>query len=313
MVMHENLLVGLLIMFLFACHGDTRADPEAFWDTWGDDQAEVSAYRLTQMRYGEPREGEAVLIYVAEPQTRTTRVKPDPGNHPESDIYYVLKLNHLRTFQTGVYPYRIMTSSFAHVDLEGDLPRGALAKVAFSAQEWCGNTFHQLILDGDKVRSRSFSYFDREADRDEVLDRPARSLIGDGLFIYVRDLFGELPPRGESQPVAYLPSAAEVRLEHKPLAWSRASVSVATVPERVSVPAGSFEADVVTIESEGRPTLKFWVESAYPHRIVRWEGSDGEQAELKGSQRLAYWKLNGAGDVYRLGDIGACIQPDGSC
>ena len=46
------------------------------------------------------------------------------------------------------------------------------------------------------------------------------------------------------------------------------------------------------LESEGRPTLTVYVEAGSARRIVAWEGSDGERAELTGSERMQYWKLN---------------------
>ena len=37
--------------------------PDGFWDHWGDGRAEISAYSLTQPRYGEQHPGEVVLIF----------------------------------------------------------------------------------------------------------------------------------------------------------------------------------------------------------------------------------------------------------
>ena len=166
------LLTGTIV----GLHPAASSAAGSFWNTWGDGRAEVSVYSLIQPRYGQLREGRAVLIYVAEPFTRTTRVKPDPGNPPRKNILYVLKLNHLSTFQTGIYPYRIMTSSFVHLDPEGKRRRGSPTKVVFSSQEWCGTTFHELLFDQASVRSRSFSYFDREANRRRLIDYPANGL-----------------------------------------------------------------------------------------------------------------------------------------
>ena len=37
------------------------------------------------------------------------------------------------------------------------------------------------------------------------------------------------------------------------------------------------------------------VETAAPFRLIRWFSSDGEEASLLGSTRLAYWQLNQPG------------------
>src|SRR5437879_1004520 len=57
--------------------GAARA--EDFWKWWGDGKAELDGYALTQPRYGEPREGTAVLVFVTEDFSDSARVKADPG------------------------------------------------------------------------------------------------------------------------------------------------------------------------------------------------------------------------------------------
>ncbi len=120
-----------------------------FWKHWGAGQAEISTYKLVTPRYGEKREGQAVLIYVTEDMSDTLRVKADPGKHPASDVFPALTLNHVRSFQAGIYDYRIMTSTFVRV-AQG-FP---VAKISFTSQEWCGQVYHQLLPRGD--RSRAF-------------------------------------------------------------------------------------------------------------------------------------------------------------
>ena len=53
----------------------------------------MNGYRLVQPRYGHARAGTAALIYVTEDFSDSMRVKADPGKHPASDVYPVLKLN----------------------------------------------------------------------------------------------------------------------------------------------------------------------------------------------------------------------------
>ena len=44
-------------------------------------------------------------------------MKADPGKHPATDVYPVLKLNVVRDFQTGIYNYNTLTSVFAREDV----------------------------------------------------------------------------------------------------------------------------------------------------------------------------------------------------
>ena len=94
-----------------------RCPPTAqdFWAHWGDGKAELNGYALKQPRYGAVRTGTAVLIFVTEDFSDSLRVKADPGKHPASDVYPVLKLNAVRDFQTGIYDYNVMTSTFLRV------------------------------------------------------------------------------------------------------------------------------------------------------------------------------------------------------
>src|SRR5947209_7611453 len=127
--------VALLTLALAAASSSARADE--FWKFWGDGKAELDGYALTEPRYGAPREGKAVLIFVTEDFSDSLRVKADPGKHPPSDVFPVLKLNFVRKFQTGIYDYSVLTSTFARTEL----PAWPVVKVSFSAQEWCGHVY----------------------------------------------------------------------------------------------------------------------------------------------------------------------------
>src|SRR5262249_10920006 len=51
---------------------------------WHDGKAELDGYRMTIQRYGRPRMGRAVLVYVTEPFSKSKHVKvDDPSKHPE--------------------------------------------------------------------------------------------------------------------------------------------------------------------------------------------------------------------------------------
>ena len=279
-----------------ATAGDRSLAPAGFWEHWGDGQAELSGYRLRQPRYGEVREGEAVLVVVTETFTHAQRVKSD-GGHP--DEYPVLKLNEVRDFQTGVYDYNVMTSAF--LPLSGEVPRGLPARVSFSMQEWCGLTHADLIAQYalghpiEGLQLRGSSYFDGEAQADRLLDAPAGGLVADAMPLLVRGLVGPLLAPGEQRAVPYLPRLADSRMQHRPLDWQQATLSRSAESEPVTVPAGTFSAHTVTLEVDGGQTWRWQVEDSPPHRLVRWTGPDGEEGALTGSTRLRYWEQHDNG------------------
>ena len=112
-----------------------------FGDYWYRGKAEVTSYRLQQARYGQIREGDAVLIFVTEPFSESRHVKLDRPGEAGGDAVTVLKLNATRKFLTGIYPYSMMTSVFTPIDANSD---ARAIKITTSSQEWCGHTFTQL-------------------------------------------------------------------------------------------------------------------------------------------------------------------------
>lgn len=286
-----------------------RMGPD-FWKTWGDGMAELAGYDLTFPRYGEPRRGTAVTIFIPEAFSKSLRVKADPGKHPDGDLVPVMKLNLVEDFPTGFYDYNLMTTVFTTLSPEAGRPAGAPLKVSFSAQEWCGQVFAELLFDATSIRRESRSYFDGEADQSGTLDYPADGMAEDALLAWARGLAAPHLAPGESREVPMLTSLSFSRTRHQPLAWRKAALSRDAAPARVTVPAGTFQADVVRAAIEGGRTWTLHVERSAPHRVLRWESSDGEKGELIRSARLAYWKMNGKGKESALAGLG--LRPRGA-
>ena len=129
---------------------------------WYDGNAEITSYKLSQVRYGEIHEGRAVTIFVTEDFLPEKQVKADYQN--EKNIP-VLKLNSTKKFLTGVYPYSLMTSTFSPVD--NDIHP---LKITFSSQEWCGNTFMQLN-NRKNFEIDFYSYFESNSDKKLSLEK----------------------------------------------------------------------------------------------------------------------------------------------
>jgi hypothetical protein len=292
-----------IVLLSFAVLLATHAAADEFWSWWGDGKAELSGYRLTQPRYGAKRDGTVVMVYVTEDMSDTLRVKADPGKHPKSDVFPVMKLNSIRAFQTGIYDYHVMTSTFARV-----APGWPLAKLSFSSQEWCGLVYHQLLPRGDRVAGLLHSYFDGEADGKDELALPKDGVFEDALPILLRGLGVPYLKPGETRTVPFLPSLLRARLEHHPLAWARARITRAARADAiVTIPAGKFVADTWTVAIEGGPTLTLQFAAAVPHALLRWAADTGEEAVMLKSTRLSYWKLNGVGDEKYLKELGLAV------
>ena len=271
------------------------SDLPGFWDTWGDGKGELDAYRLVTPRYGAPRTGYALHVFVTETFTDAQRVKSDGGHRDE---FPVLKLNELRRFQTGIYDYSLMTSTF--VPLDGRLGVGQPTKVAFSAQEWCGTVFEELLVDPGSARRRRHSYFDGEGDVDDRIALPSGAILADTLPIVVRGIVGPTPVG--DHPV--FPTVAAERLGHNGLTAQNGTLTVATSIGSTTVPAGTFPTRAVTLQTADGGRTTWQVEEAASHRIVAWERSDGEHAELVGSTREPYWQEHDPGGEVFLEKLG---------
>jgi hypothetical protein len=282
-------------MALMAC-SVSAAVAQTFESHWRDGRAEMDGYRLTIERYGETRVGEAVMIFVTEPFSESERVKADDPQANPGDTFEAFKLNLVRDFQTGVYDYNTMTSAFVRAD---DF---SPAKISFTSAEWCGHVYEELIFHPNQIGSAIFSYFQGESSV-TALERPSDGIAEDNLFILLRGLRGDFLEPGERVEVPLLPGSLHRRLQHRPLGWTTATIERLEEPETVEVPAGVFETIVYEVRVAGGRNGHFHIESDYPHRIVRYDWGD-ESAELLGSERMAYWRLNGEGDESRLERIG---------
>jgi len=108
----------------------SRNISEDFKDYWYQGVAEITSYLLTQERYGELCIGTSVTVFVTEDFLPKVQVKAN--EHSEENIP-VLKLNTIKKYLTGIYPYSVMTSTFSPVNTTGHA-----IKITHSTQEWLG-------------------------------------------------------------------------------------------------------------------------------------------------------------------------------
>ena len=298
----------LAILALVALASSPSREPKTaglgFDARWHDGRAELDGYRYTITRYGEERRGQAVMIFVTEPWSRSKRVKvEDASKHPD-DVLDVLKLNIVRDFQTGIYDYNTMVSLF--VGSRDFSP----VEITFTSAEWCGNVYAKVLFDKDAINETRFSYFEDESGT-KLLERPRDGVAQDALFIWLRGLRGEFLPAGGRRTTPLLSGILESRLRHHPLEWSAATIDRAPQPVSVRVPAGNWEnAIYYEVKAEDGRMGRFWIEPDGDRRILKWSWSESgrgeasESGELAGTRRTTYWKENGSGDEQLLRQLG---------
>jgi len=294
----KNILTPLfLFVFFLACgqkHDKTTQKQVNlsldgnFGDYWYQGKAELTSYDLEQIRYGEKRKGEAVLIYVTEDFSKSKQVKLDNPKQAGEDAEKVMKLNFTKKFNTGIYPYSMMTSIFSPVYPKNDIHA---RKVSTSVQEWCGHVFMQLNNKGSQYHLLSRSYFESEGDTKTSLDK---IWLEDELWNLIR-LDPTHIPDGEIQ---LLPSTQYLRLKHKESKAYTAQVEVMKNEDLNELK--------ISIPKLNRKVSIFY-QNQHPYTIEKWKESYPEGGEimttsatLKKRIMLDYWNRNSVKDsVYR--------------
>ena len=285
---------SLILTFGVMCVSSAYATPDTFWQTWSDGRAEVSGYSLSVNRYGQQRQGQAILIFVTEPFSISKQVKVDRYDAANPDHTIALKLNLIKRFRTGVYDYALMTSVFT-------IPQEAFRTIkgTFSSQEWCGQVFENLSNTRGQGRLQVDSYFEGESGVQTFNEAVE---LEDALWIQARGLASGGP--GHTMlTTRRIRSAAHRRLNHQSAVLSPLKTSWSG-PHTYQVPMGSLR--VRTIRWQRTPNIEcaLHIEVSVPHRIVGWTCSDGEDARLTGSQRMPYWNQARLGDERLLRGLG---------
>ena len=265
---------------------------DAFGAYWYQGKAELTSYTLEQARYGEHHQGHAVLIFVTEDLSRSKQVKLDNPNGAGADRVKVLKLNLSKNFNTGIYPYTMMTSVFTPVERTS---HPQTLKITTSSQEWCGHTFVQMNLTDSGYKVQQYSYFESEGDKQLTL---GEALAEDELWTLIR-LNPEALPTGTFQ---LIPGTMYQRLRHEP--WA---VQSATAERRPSEGNAQLMVYTLTYPDLNR-TLVIRFNKAFPHEIESWEeayasgwGAGERRLTTKAVRKkrilLDYWTKNKREDV----------------
>jgi hypothetical protein len=274
---------------------------------WMQGKGEITSYKLTQARYGEVHQGEAVLIFVSEPFSRSKQVKLDDWEHAGSDAVEVLKLNFTKKFLTGIYPYSLMLSTFSPI---GQQQR--TLKVSMSGQEWCGHVFGQMNWRDDHYAFTQFSYFESEGDRESKL--PAE-ILEDELWARIR-LAPEKLPTGNFK---IIPGMFISRLLHVSLKAEEVKGNyIDQMPEKYDPAAiRGYRLDYQTGYDR---SLTVYFERSFPHAIVGWEETYTDLALGKTKQKLTthaeristilidYWTKHGNADRELRSKLGLPVE-----
>ncbi|MEQ9424823.1 MAG: hypothetical protein RJQ09_10420 [Cyclobacteriaceae bacterium] len=286
----QVLIIGLLL--ITSCQESNQPSrelnlSEEFSDYWFAGKAELTSYKLQQARYGEVHDGEAVLIFVTEDFSNSKHVKLDRPNEAGTDLVKVMKLNFTKKFNTGIYPYSMMSSIFTPLNA---VP-GETLKVTTSSQEWCGHTFSQLNNVGGQLNLQTRSYFESEGDYNKSIEV---GLMEDEIWNMIRLGPGKLPT-GE---ITIMPSMMYLRLGHREAKMEPATGSLVEKGD-----SAIYNLNFKDFERK----VEFIFSPSFPYQIISWSeeytSGYGDNAQtLKTTATLNirimtdYWTKNSVAD-----------------
>lgn len=258
---------------------------ESFSDYWYSGKAELNSYDLKQARYGEIREGQAVLVFVTEDFLVEKQVKKE--SNTKKPAVSVLKLNLLKKFNTGIYDYSMMSSVFSPINQSKPL------KISTSSQEWCGHTWLQINAREGFQEIKGYSYFESEADQNFKIKE---EFSEDGLWNLIR-IDPKLIEEGEFN---FLPGTQYLRLKHKEIKTYKAQLTKSAYTQN------DMHGEKLRLIKLSYPdlnrTLSIIYEEDFPHRIAGWKevypdaGQNAEPLESiairKRQIKEPYWNLN---------------------
>ncbi len=292
------LAIGIILTSCQMAGGtDNFTAPQNFRDYWYNGQAEISRYKLDQAQYGAVNPGEAVLIFVTEDFRTDTQVKLESDAKDKATS--VLKLNSIRRFVTGIYDYSLYSSVFTPINTK---KYEHSQKVTMSSQDWCGQVYTQLNLNGGKYDVMKRSYFEKDATEDFKIDA---AWLEDEIWTRLRMDPATLP-KGETKviPAAYAARIAGQKLEPQKAVGTLADYAGDAFTGKA---LQQYSLNYPDVQRE----LRIVFEKTFPHAIAGWEetypsrGKTLTTRAVKMEQiRLDYWSHNAPGDTTLRKELG---------
>jgi len=285
----KTILSLSLIFSIVAC---AQTLPEAYTQKdfnayWYSGKAEISSYSLNQARYGEIRKGNAVNIFVTEPFSKKSNTKADDYKNPENVT--VLKLNATKKFNTGIYPYSIMTSTFLPINV----PKASI-KISSSTQEWCGHEYLELVHSKNKFILHNNSYFEGRSFQNLSLDH--NTILEDDLWSILRIKPSNLPV-GQFKA---LPSFVYLRFGHLTVKPYKAEARLTQTKKNLTY--------ILKYPDLNR-SLSITFKKEFPYQIQSWSesyfsgfGKNRQKmtttATLNKTLNIDYWNTKSNKDLY---------------
>ncbi len=290
-------IIILFILILIGCfhtttqnaHIRTITNLNLFQYLNWEGKAEIAQYKGKVKRYHQFRDAHLALITVFEPFDYNLLVKSEQSNN------YIIKQNQVLTFQTGVYPYRQMNSLFWN-------PSNLfLMKGVMTSQEWCGQSFKQVIYKNNNFYLKFHTYWEDAVEGEFKYKIPNKMyFFYDELPFILRFLTIDF----DTKEIQLFPLLMSSRVNQT--GWDIDEVIrnpdfkkalLIKQKEKIRFKNRSVEVSKYILEIEDKKDT-FYFDFNHPYNIlIKWERNDGGFFELESISYAKYWELNRIGDT----------------
>lgn len=240
---------------------------------WNDGQEEIAVYKAEYVYDNETVGFDCRVISKPEFFSQEFNVKSD--SMQRLDLFRLMKVNMLSSFQTKRSLYHLMNSTFIKAENPLDV-----YKVIQTSQDFYGITFKEFNQDKHHVMKFSYSsYLDKEGKNSR--DFETAFLFEDQLMYSLRTLkFKE----GLKFNQSVMESQAFHRIGRTHLYDTEFTVTDGGELEAFS---GNVPTWKVTLVFDQKKVNEYWFSKNYPHICFKMNGWDGRKLELK---ELSYTK-----------------------
>jgi hypothetical protein len=273
------------ILFVFALIGTASAQFSPSFPLnnsyWEDGKAEFDFYDAQIVRDGQPRQCEALVIFVRESIDAKTLARVDDPKKP--DALATIRLHEIFTVPRGMFVEHQSLTAHWRLDFL------SLAHLSLVGTDGIGN-FAKRLEEKREANARSwFSFYDTYRDGagfDTIVpatDRPA--IFYDELPLRVRTIdFSK--PNGEFE-IQLAPSLGGGRRD-----------TIVFKPAKVAWKSSERTIEVDLRQDAGAAD-HFVLDREFPFLLREWKMADGSRLKLKNSLRAEYWKYDKPGDRER--------------
>ncbi len=290
----KNILITILVCLIFAgCKNSKSVNEKNKLDSisqlnpllnsewaknkfWDDGKAEVAQYKAKRIIYKKERDFEYTMVTVSEVFNKEFLTKTD--DYSRKDNFDVMKVNFIARIETDNYPYHFLTSYFTF----RNNPEYVF-KFTNSSQEWCGNTFKEILKSSKGYTINYHSYWDGEGSGNKTINDNV--WLEDQLFLTLRTLkFNEV------KEFKHKVLESQISSKIGKLIVFDANFTISN-SDSIIINNQNYTTYKVKINLDSEKVNEYVFTKEYPNYLVSYNSWDGRSLILNKVERDDYWNF----------------------